>query len=194
MYNQEAISALIHRIGWEKPLDPTSSIVLDIDNIASDSSRKVNSFHQLASVENMYAAVSVVDMEMEPFNAFLASTRSQAVVSVLNEALEKHPEHDFKKDYTSLLIDKAPIFDDAIGYTVAISALELFLSSNRKNFAERNAALSFQALKLELEGAKNDRGYTVAKGIIFKRWKAVQAVSSILFPEQTGMTGSTNWD
>ncbi len=193
MYKQEAIEALTFRIGWEKPLDSTSAIVLDIDNIAGDSTRKVNSFHQLASVENLYSAVSVVGMEMLAFNAFLTSMRSQAVVAVLNEVMDKHPEYVQTEDYTDLLISKAAVLDDAIGYTIATNVLELFVSSNRKNFTERNPALSFQSLKIELEGAKNDRGFTVARGTMFKRYQAVKIARELLFPQATGITGSNHW-
>lgn len=193
MYTQEALEVLKFRIGWDKPLDSTSSIVLDLDNVASDSKRKVNSFHQLASVENIYAAVSVVDMNMEDFNAYLTSVRSQAVLSVLNETLEKHLEYDFEKDYSSLLTSKAAIFDDAIGYSVAITMLELFISSNRKNLTERNSALSYQSLKVELEGAKNDGGFFVAKGIGLKRYFAVKQIKKVLFLGSTGITGTNGW-
>jgi hypothetical protein len=193
MYTQDAITALMFRIGWAQPLDPTSNIVLDIDNVAKDSGRTVESFHKLASVENIYAAVSVVNMDMDDFNAYLTSVRTQATLAVLNETLETHIKYDFDKDYTDMLTQKAPIFDDAIGYTVAIAMLELFISSNRKNLTERNAALSYQSLKVELEGAKNDQGFSVSTGIMLKRYYAIKQIKKILFQNDSGISGSNGW-
>ncbi len=193
MYSEETISSLVSRIGWEMPLDPDSVIIIDTNNKTATSGRKVNAFHQLASVENIYAAVSVVDVEMVDFNKFLASVREQSVTEVLTAILDSHHLYDEAIDYSSIITGKAKIFDDAIGYTIAIKILELFISSSRKNLTERNAALSFQTLKIELYGAKNDNGHFIAKGIVYERSSAIQKAQKILFPDKIMIDGTPQW-
>jgi len=193
MYSQEALTILENRIGWDQPLDANSDVVLNETTSTGASAREFTNFHQLCSVENIYAAVAAVDMDMAEFNAYLISVRSQAVVAVLNEALEKRVEYEYDNDYSDLIITRAPIFDDAIGYTVAIRMLELFVSSNRRNLTERNSSLSYQNLKVELEGAKNDAGFYVAKGILVKRYYSIRSISRAVFIGPTAITGSTGW-
>jgi hypothetical protein len=46
------------------------------------------------------------------------------------------------------------LFEDAVGYKVAISVLELFISTERLNTTERSAQMAISSLKLEIEGWK----------------------------------------
>lgn len=193
MYSEESISSLINRIGWEVPLDSDSSIVIDTENKKADSGRKVNAFHQLASVENIYAAVADVDMDMADFNKFLTSIREQSVIEVLTIIFDQHHLYDETKDYSSIIDKKIKLFDGAIGYTIAVKILELFVSSNRKNFIERNASLSFQTLKIELYGAKNDNGHFIAKGITYEKSEAIKKAQKILFPDPVLIDGTPLW-
>lgn len=193
MYSQEALQVIASRVGFRQALDNTGVIQIGESISSSESSMEVTNFHQLASVENIYSAVSVVNMEMDAFNAFLSSMRLKAAKSIINQILEKHEEYNPEIDYSDLLLEKKHLFDDALGFTLAVKVLELFVSSNRKNLTERNSSLSFQSLKIELEGAKNDRGYTVAKGIEYKRFKSIQEAKVLIFPQPTGITGSNNW-
>lgn len=193
MYSEESISLLNNRIGWEMPLDSGSSIVIDTENKKADSGRKVNAFHQLASVENIYAAVADVDMDMADFNKFLTSIREQSVIEVLTIIFDQHHLYDETKDYSSIIDKKIKLFDGAIGYTIAVKILELFVSSNRKNFIERNASLSFQTLKIELYGAKNDNGHFIAKGITYEKSEAIKKAQKILFPDPVLIDGTPLW-
>ncbi len=193
MYSSEIISTLINRIGWEAPIYLDSLIIIDAGNLKADSGRKVNSFHQLATVDNIYAAVSVIDMKMTDFNKLLSSVREQSVTEVLTAILDQHHLYNEITDYSNIIAEKAKIFDDAIGYSIVKKILELFISSNRKNLTERNAALSFQTLKIELYGAKNDNGHFIAKGIVYERSSAIKKAQKILFPEDILIDGTPQW-
>ena len=96
-------------------------------------------------------------------------------------------------DYSSTIINRPRIFDDAIGYSIAIKCLELFVSSSRKNLAERNAKLSYQNLKMELEGVRNESGHLVAKGLIMRKEFAIRQAQKILFPRKIIIDGTPNW-
>jgi len=193
MYSEVSIWALINRIGWERPLNSDFAIVINQDNQRATSGRKVNSFHALATVENIYAAVPDVNMEALKFNEFLSSIRTQSVIEVVTAVLDGHHLYDDTVDYSNVIIEKAKLFDDAIGYCIAIKILELFISTGRKNLTERNAALTFQTLKVELEGARNDNGHFIAKGIVYKKERAIQKAQRIIFPDPIVVIGDSIW-
>ena len=58
---------------------------------------------------------------------------------------------------------------------------------------ERNAKLSFQTLKVELEGARNDNGHFIAKGIVYKKERAIQKAQRIIFPDPVVVIGDSIW-
>lgn len=182
MYSEISIETLETRIGWEKSLDTDFAIELDEEVLTADSGRKVNSFHQLVTVDNVYAAVQQIDMEAEDFNGFLSSVRKQSVKEVLTLIFDQHTSYDDAVDYSNLIISKPRLFDDAIGYSMAIKMLELFISSTRSNLSERNSKLSFQNLKIELEGVRNDGGFYVASGIKYELKTAITKAQKVIFP------------
>jgi hypothetical protein len=193
MYTEICITTLTERIGWEKVLNSDLAIVVDSTNSIATSGRKVNSFHSLASLENIYSAVPQVSMDQIKFNEFLASIRQQATREVVTAILDQHHLYDDTIDYSDIIIQKARIFDDAIGYTIAIKSLELLIATKRKNLIERDANLTFQTLKVELEGARNDNGHFVAKGIIYKRERAIEKAQKILFTDPITVTSGKTW-
>jgi hypothetical protein len=193
MYTEQSISTLIDRIGWEKSLNSDVAITINLVNSTATSGRKVNAFHSLASVENIYSAVPEVNMEELKFNDFLSSIREQSVREVATAILDQHHLYDETVDYSNTIIEKARLLDDAIGYCIAIKILEMFISTGRKNLTERNAALTFQTLKVELEGARNDNGYFIAKGIVYKKEIAIQKAQRIIFPDPVLIIGGNEW-
>jgi hypothetical protein len=182
MYNEQSISSLETRIGWERSLDTDFEIELNEEVLTADSERKVNSFHQLVIVDNIYAAVQEVDMEAAKFNGFLASVRRQSTIEVLTSVFDKCELYDEDVDYSDTIIKRPKLFDDAIGYSMAIKMLELFMASPRINAQEINTKMSFNALKIELEGVRNDGGFYVAKGIKYELKTAITKTQRILFP------------
>jgi hypothetical protein len=193
MYSDISIETLETRIGWEKSLDTDFAIELDEEVLTADSRRKVNSFHQLVTVDNVYAAVQQIDMEAEDFNGFLSSVRKQSVEEVLTLIFDEHTSYDDNVDYSNLITTKPRLFDNAIGYCIVIKMLELFISSSRSNFSERNAKLSFTNLKLELEGVKNDKGFYVAKGIEYKFRTAITKAQKVIFPLEAIVDSKPIW-
>lgn len=193
MYSELSIASLVTRIGWEKPLDTAFAIEIDEEVLSADSERKVNSFHQLVTVENVYAAVPEIDMEVVSFNDFLSSIRKQSVMEVLTAVFDQHTSYDEVVDYSQIIISRPRLFDDAIGYCIAIKMLELFISSGRKNLADRNAKLSFQSLKLDLEGVRNDGGFYVAKGIKYELKSAITKAQKVIFPLEAIVKNGNSW-
>ena len=193
MYTPESIAVLVDRIGWRQCIDTSLPITVDEENLIATSGRDVASFHSLATVENLHSAIVEVNMDSVTFNERLASFRKQAVLEVVTSILDHSELYEFDFDYSELIIKKAAIFDNAIGYTIAAKALELFITTSRKNLTERNASLSFQILKVELEGAKNDRGHFIAKGIVYKKEMAIQKAQEIIFPNPILIIGDSQW-
>ncbi|MBP1222658.1 hypothetical protein [Flavobacterium sp. 1355] len=192
MYSQEAIEVLINRIGWSE-LSSGLPFVLTPENLSAQSGKKFNWYHSLILVDNIYAAVPDTEMSETDFNAYLSDVRKQAVLSVLTSLLETYVDYDPENDYSQIIITRPTLFDDAIGYSVAIKMIELFLSTTRKNFNERSAKMSYQALKVELEGAKNDNGHFIAKGIIFKLEQSIKKAQKIIFPYKVIVNSPSVW-
>lgn len=193
MYSEESILRLTERIGWEKSFNSDIPISVSEENLTATSGRKVVAFHQIATVENIYSAVPEVNMEEQKFNEYLSLIRQQSVLEVLTAILVQHHLYDETIDYSNSIIEKARLFDDAIGYCIAIKILEMFISTGRKNLTERNAALTFQTLKVELEGARNDNGHFIAKGIVYKKERAIQKAQRIIFPDPVLIIGGNEW-
>lgn len=193
MYSELSIATLIDRVGFEKPMDSAFAYMIDAGVLLANSGRKVNSFHQLATIENIYAAVQLVDMEADDFNGFLSSFREQSVKQVVTAILDQNALYDEAFDYSDLILSRTALFDDAIGYCIAIKALELFVSSSRSNILERNAKLSFQSLKIELEGVRNDGGFFVAKGIKYEFNNAITKAQKVIFPLKVIVKKGNPW-
>lgn len=191
MYSQESIDALTNRIGWSE--SSGLSIGLSESNKTANSGKTFNWYHPLVLIDNIYAAVPQVNMEEEGFNNYLSEVRKQAVSSVLTSILDYHPDYDSKKDYSNVITDRQTLFDDAIGYSVAIKMIELFISTTRINFKDRSVKMSYQNLKVELEGARNDNGHFIAKGIIYKLNESIIKAQKVIFPYTVVVKKGNSW-
>lgn len=193
MYSPESIQTLVERIGFYKKVDSSLSFTISEDVVLSTSGRYVNSFHQLAIVENIYSAVPLSNMPDIDFNEYLQEIKTQSVNEVLTLILNRDVSYQLNEDYSNTLIGNPEIFDDAIGYTIAIKVLELFVSTSRKNLAERNAKLAVEKLKVELEGLKNENGKVIVNGIKRERYFAIKQAKAIIFPKKIIVDGTSMW-
>lgn len=193
MYSPESIQTLVERIGFYKKVDSNLSFTLSPEVILATSFRYVNSFHQLAIVENIYSAVPEINMVDLDFNEYLQEIKTQSVHEVLTLVLNRDVSYQLNDDYSETITGNPEIFDDAIGYTIAIKCLELFVSTSRKNLAERNAKLSIERLKVELEGLKNENGKVIVNGLRRERYFAVKQAKDIIFPKKIIVDGTSMW-
>lgn len=193
MYSELAISTIAERIKWNASLDSAFAVQLSDTNKKGVSGKHFQSFHNLVSIENMYAAVPKIDMESAAFNAFLTDMRLQATLQALNDIMETNESYDPENDYTNVLISNAALFDNAVGYKVAINVLEMFLSTIRSNLPERNAKLSASNLKLELKGFRNDNGHVVADGLEAFYQLAIDKAGKKLFPLKAIVQNGKPW-
>lgn len=193
MYSENAILTIANRIGWGKPQTDGFAIVLDEAIQNGTSKRNFQSFHQLVTVENVLAAIpnpAILDLD---FNAKLDEIRDNAARSVLTLIIDLNPNSILTKDYSSIIISNPALFDEAVGHKVAISVLELFISTERENFSARSAQLAISSLKLEIEGWKNESGITVANGLGQKLDKAVTLATERLFQTTKTVTFKQIW-
>lgn len=192
MYSKEAIDVLINRIGWSD-LSSGLPFAISPENLTANSGKKFNWYHSLVLVDNVYAAVPEVEMSEENFNDYLVEVRNQAVLTTLTSILDTYPDYDPLTDYSNIITDRSTLFDDSIGLSVAIKMIELFISTTRSNFNERSAKMSYQALKVELEGAKNDNGHFIAKGIVYKLEQSIKKAQKIIFPYKVVVNDANAW-
>lgn len=193
MYSELAISTLKERIKWNPSLDSGFTIALSSGNATGTSGKHFQSFHNLVSIDNIYASVPEIGMDEPKFNALLEDIRLQATLQVINDVLERNEKYVTESDYSNVIVTNASLFDTAIGYKVATNVLEMFLASSRSNLDERNSKLSASNLKLELKGFKNDNGHVVATGLESFYQEAISKASKKLFPIEIIITSEKLW-
>jgi hypothetical protein len=196
MYNGTSIQLLTDRIGWADAVPPTS-IVVDAGNMTSTSERYFNSFHQLVTVENVLDCVSNLKIEGADLNAYLAKMRKDSVLEVLNKLFNTNELANYERTedkislnynasgYDALIAERQTVFDEAIGYAMAVRALQLLITSERSNSTQRSIKSSYEFLKSELEGIKDAHGNIIAKGVNTLFTTALENAKKVLFPTKT---------
>lgn len=180
MYDQTSILALENRIGFGK--GESLPIAIDPSNQVGDSGRVITWFHKLASIDNLFNTIAKEDTLEVPFNDYLSQVRTDAVKYVLTAIFDKNPKYIFDFDYSFWITDRPALFDDAIGYSMAISAIEEMVTTSRSNDQERNARLSYDKLKIELDGIKDSYGNVMSSGLKRAQYSSVRNAAEIIFP------------
>lgn len=179
MYSQETINLFNNRIGWSVTTDLPFTINDEIK--LPNTVLKFNGFHGLVSLTNLLHTVDESLTIPTEFNKLLLELRSQCILFSLTWILDKHPDYVDSESYDAIIVEKSKLFEEVIGLLMTIKVFELYMSSNRSNYIERNAKLSYQNLKIELEGIKNDNGHQVAVGIRQQLQKAVKDAQKAIF-------------
>lgn len=182
MYSEVAINELVKQIGWSDVLSSGLPISIDSSLLGSEPGRTFESFHSLVTLENVFHSVPEKLMEEDKFNAYLEEVAKNNVLSALNKVMNQSTGYIDSVNYDDVIIAKKHLFIEIIGYSVACQMIELFLSTSRKNFSERNSKDAVMRLKMDLEGAKNERGYKIATGMKDHLNKSISKARKIIFP------------
>ena len=193
MYSESSKILISKRVGWDNPANSLISVSIDSENLIATSGRRVNSFHQLANVLNLFHTVDEKFTDNTEFNNLLKEIRLQAAIEVMNKILDQHHCYDFEFDYDKKLVKYQSLFDEPLGYLMAIKCIETYLSSNRSNYIERNTKLGFEMLKIELEGVKNEQGITISQGLNSKFYSSIKKAQNKIFPEPIQIIGGAEW-
>jgi hypothetical protein len=193
MYSEEIIQSLTERIGFGSPQEEGFVLVIDEAIRNGVSKRVFKNFHALVTVENILAGTINSDENDEEFNIILQEFRTAAVLEILPLILDQHPDYVVAESYDTKISENITLFDNAIGYKVAIMVIEMFMSTKRSNIGERNTKLSVSNLKLELEGYRNDSGILVAQGLVHKFSKAIKDASNKIFPFKIIVQDGNAW-
>lgn len=86
-------------------------------------------------------------------------------VSYLNEATGFNPDISVYNDYTDLIIQNKFLFARAIYLSAVINTLQLYMSSIRSNYNEREADQLYNKILLEIEGTTNRDNVISVKGL-----------------------------
>lgn len=193
MYNSTTITLLTERVGWSQAVPPTS-LVVSAGNLTSTSGRFFDSFHTLVTAENVNDSVINLKIDTTNLNAYLAKMRKDAVLEVLNKLFDTNDlanyastrtERSINYDangYDALINKYQTVFDQAIGYSMAVRAIQLFITSERSNSAQRKMKASYEFLKSEIEGIRGPDGEVIAKGVNALFTLAIEDAKAILFP------------
>ncbi|NQY43952.1 MAG: hypothetical protein HRT87_11485 [Legionellales bacterium] len=191
MYSTDSITHLVERIGFGLPNG--MSISIDVPNQTGTSGRTISSFHRLATLKNLYETVEVISMDGPSFNSYLLQLKTDAVKSVVVRILNQNNLYLDSFDYSGTIITKTELFDEAVGYAMAISAIEQFISTTRTNSTIRSLEGSYKMLKIELEGAKNNKGVVVAVGLRNLLTTSIKTCSDSIFPNPLKITSKPIW-
>ena len=181
MYSPESIAYLENRIGFGAleiavPVDPSLR--------EGTSGRELHSFHKLATLRNIYATVEESLTDEPLFEDYLFQMRKDAVAKVLTSVFKLQKDYIPTADYSNLMLDRPELFDDAVGYTLAVMAIEQMMSTNRSNIEERNSKLAVDKLRMELEGVKDAYGTVQMNGLKREQFYAIRKAVEIIFPHE----------
>lgn len=194
MYSEETIISLSERMGFGTPLEDGFAIELDEANSVGSTGRVFKSFHSLVTADNIFAALPNLGQEADvKFNEYLESLRYQATKAIVPLIMDRNSAYVNSISYDAVIEQNAILFDDAIGYKVAMMVLELFMTTNESNLVERNAKLAVSNLKLELEGFRNDNGILVASGLVQKLDRSIKTATNKIFPSLPTVEGVNAW-
>lgn len=193
MYSEEIIQSLTERIGFGSPQEDSFTLTMSEAIQIGASGRVFKSFHSLVTLENIIAAIENLEPTAEEFEAILDEFKKGAVLEVLSLVLDSHQDYINDDSYDASITKNISLFDNAIGYKVAIMVIEMFMSTKRSNIVERNAKLSVSNLKLELEGYRNDSGILVAQGLVHKFGNAIKLAQNKLFPFKIIVQDGNAW-
>lgn len=192
MYDANSISTLSDSIGFGVP--SPGAIVPDETNKTGSSGMIFSSFHKLATIDNILDTMPKPDSEDEELlNAFLNQLRRDSSLKVLADVLDNHLDFDDEVDYSEIIISKLNLLQRSFGLAVAISSLELMMSSGRYNIEGRSIRESYATLKMELEGAMNEQGRTLSYGIISKYNRAILKAQEVIFQTRPIVNSQNSW-
>lgn len=179
MYSEAAIEHLKNRIGFG---DETIAVNIDTDHKIGTSGRLFSYFHKLVTLQNLYDTVSEINTSESDFNEYLEQLKTDASKGALTRLLNLNERYLNDFDYSDTIINHPELFDDVYGYTLAITAIEQMVSTNRVNDSERNASLTYNKLKMELEGITDNNGRVFSKGITRELTLALKRATNVIFP------------
>lgn len=193
MYNQTTKQLLVDRIGWKQPTEVDTDLVLSTENKESTSGQFFNSFHPTCLAENVYYCIQNDLVDVAELNDVLYQMKIDSVNEVLKKVFDTNPLANYASlqgvisinyalEYDVLISSKNTVFDEAIGWSMASRCLRLFLTTNRSNAIETNIGMTYDLMKYELDGIKNEYGRSVGKGTIDNFEAAINNVIMVLFP------------
>lgn len=194
MYSQEAIGVLVNRIGWYPAIEPTS-IVVSVENQQSLSGRYFNGFNPIAAVETIYAAIPNKDADNDSLNAELERLSNEAVFDVLQKVYKLNARAtasvthsvistNYNSDYSESIILNQDKFDEVIGLSGAIKALEYIRTSFRSNLHSNSAKVDMGQIQEAFHGAVTLEGRVLSKGLHASYSEALGSLINVLFPIQ----------
>ena len=191
MYDNATIAILEARIGFGSD----AGIPIDIDSSLNTgtSGRIFSYFHKLVTLPNLYATVEAVNANVATFEADLQQMIANSVRGSLATVINQSVKSDLEADYSQTIQDNPELFDEVVGYNLAITALEMMVSTSRKNDEQRNANASYTKLKVELEGLTDENGNLRSVGLQSKYRKAVKKARAKLFPYKPIVTSKKVW-
>lgn len=191
MYSNSSKELLEARLGFGSDLTITPDVATSYE--VGTSGRTTPAFHKLADLHNIFHTVDKSNMSKVELESHLDQLRKDAVNQVLTAVLNKNESYQSSFDYSDTIAINPELFDDAIGYTLAIMIIEQIMTTSRSNDDERIAKLSYNQLKIELDGLTDNSGRVVSKGIRREKFHAIKNAAKVIFPKKIGIFSPKFW-
>ena len=134
------------RVGWLN--EPSFPISVSSQNQENEG-RYFQDEHEFVCLENVHELIRTVNADEEKFNAELSILRKRVVLSVIDETFAD-------MNIANISLEGCEnIFDAAISKRMAMKLGEILMTTNRKNFTERNGKYYVKYIYIELNGNAN---------------------------------------
>lgn len=191
MYSDNSIQVLRDRIGFGNKINSSVPNISGF-NLNGASLRTFSNFHKLVTVDNIFFSLEETLNESD-FNAYLTQLRLDAVKTILSKIFDETKEYDPTVDYSEFIETRPEVFENSIGFFLACSVIEMMISSKRLNGHKRNVEVSYQQLKIELEGAVNDRGARISRGIKKELDFSIENAIAVIFDTSLKIKSERVW-
>mgnify|MGYP003668811090 FL=1 len=147
MNRLELSQTLEKRIGWKQP--SASSIVIDDDNLVSESGRYFQNEHSFVKVSLIKDIIEKANANDAELNIELSDLRKQVVLLVVDEAFSGQNVNNLDLE-TSI-----ETLDAAISKRMAMKIGELLTATTRSNRVERISKEALQMFFFDINGDPN---------------------------------------
>ncbi len=183
MYSISSIEVLSSRIKWRTPIGEYASIL--IPEITADVYDKAyQDAHKLVTIENIHSTQPNSEISDSDFNIYLIRLNNVCVTRVLEDVFDTNTVIDDTKNYDSLIELKQNVFDVSLKLFMAVQVIQGMITSIRKNPEERTLKNSYNYLKVELDGAKNENGKVLSVGVGYLYRESIKEIREKLFPKK----------
>lgn len=179
MYSTENIQLLFDRLGWRNSDADKLTAIVSAENKLSNSGRYFEDFSPIITLKRLYDCLEEAFLNDSLFNLKLTELNTAVVYEVLDRSFNYNSKTCQITDRNECIISNEGLFDEALGYGMAIKVIDIMLSSHRENISQVKVEESYNEMMVQLNGFFDD-GKVVVPGLTQKYDAALKKLSECL--------------